>query len=342
MLIRPNERLIDKVRECIADREKYKFDAQQMYARGKVVATSQLPDMPVFIADSIAKEIDLMQETPQSETREAYGIIAPPFKEFWIESKTQNDDLEELTHHLKEDPVTNLIVNEDSLEATVEALVGKSVFRGIHFKTYSVEDYPFDIPTEHVELDQIKWILNGRVYTYHEAHDLLQDQFCYTEIYIDDEGMLLNPAGKFPVRFDTHTNLFAFLPPQDYADTSANAMPMALRCVGLLHQRTEIDHIQTALTRQMRRKLERAGKSVQKEFYWLKIKPHADKNRLLQSMDEIEPVRSKKTSIMTGSRRGHFRVYGKGNGLLFGKYERTVWIPGRNSDGKQEKGYIVE
>ena len=52
-----------------------------------------LPDMPVIVADDIARQIDELPGDPfdpdHSFTAESYGCVAPPFDKFFVEARTE-------------------------------------------------------------------------------------------------------------------------------------------------------------------------------------------------------------------------------------------------------------
>jgi hypothetical protein len=54
-----------------------------------------LPEMPVIVADEIARQIDELPDDPvdpdHSFSAESYGCVAPPFETFFVEARTEVD-----------------------------------------------------------------------------------------------------------------------------------------------------------------------------------------------------------------------------------------------------------
>lgn len=145
----------------------------------------------------------------------------------------------------------------------------------------------------------------------------------FLHLYFDEYGYLLNPKelhAEFVGEWGSNAKQIIKDPLEIAQFTIAAAM-------SILHSGAEMDHQQPP--RQAQRKHKRDNEKKQRrhhdlrDYYILKVGNKSPS----ESGQSRGPNKSKRRE---GLRRGHWRVYGQGNGLLFGKYEKTLWIPERN------------
>lgn len=282
----------------------------------RIKAKINLPDMPVIVADEIARQYDdLPLDGFENDSFPAdwYGNVAPPFGEFWVESRT----FDSRYVHSKE-------------TITIE--------RGVWAKIVNDDEPKELLPNARwtLKLTGFQWfsILSGE-YTF--------EGFIY--VGIREDGQLL---------FDDARWVGSTSP--DYVKQAlGNGFPrnqifpiaafrgfviFFLKAINAMHQRVEVAEVTP--TRQMSRLSERKHGIKLNKYYLLKVKPYE-----LKSIEDFKLIgKPDKMTRREHEVRGHFRYYHPDK-PLFGRAGLTgmIWVPdhtrGNHELGIVEKGYEV-
>lgn len=309
----------------------------------------------IFDASEIASELDRVQRAePGSYPRESYGICAPPFRDryFWIEAITRLNpedyespgDLAEM-ESLGFDPETVLSVTREYRDSEVArgALCIARDYResepGRRYREAG-EDY-----------DNGRWIL---------------EVFGYSAVYKPGE---LTPRNLIPLsarafviigRDGTllsdpeNTLIESYEPDPEARLLSAhgltNMLPFTLLALSFLHRRTEVDYItpnRLERKRAARSLGNKSGAEALRDYYMIRIKPHAERDTPLTDPSQIRPLGAPKGGDKRShSVRGHFRRV-PDSGLFGRGYNagELLWIPdhlrGEGALGEVSKGYKI-
>lgn len=291
----------------------------------RVRAKYGLPDMPVIVADEIARQIDALPGDNFSSTppAESYGIVAPPFKQCFIEAAS--------THQA--------FVDKDSQGRPLRVPAGIA-FRGV--AVYDVGGGGYEeqmISAAHRARmpPNTYWTLALFGYMYvrsAERGSQLRTFPAPLFVHLDPSGRVLDNTEKFYIEvFQSGGITLVLSPPgvQEGIDLNpqlmpaaelANFVPFALRAINAMHRRCIVEEVTPS--RQARRHAEHQEKIPElHNFYVLKVKP-TPTNRPATIADVAQPETS-------GERRshrvrGHFRYYGP-DAPLFGRVTGMVWVP---------------
>lgn len=289
----------------------------RLYDRIRIVA--DLPDMPVIDGSAIARQIDSLPDLPEGTHLPAsfYGIVAPPFEHFWVESTTYKNG--------------GMIQRGCSF-----ALLEDDLARQIN--DHAQEQNNSLAPTEW------RWCLGMMAFQY-EPHIGLMACAGNLYLWLDQKGrVIMKQDGVVHVRdqvwgFQENP---AFILLQSVK--AANFVPFSLKTVNALHQRVEAEHITP--TRQMRRQHERQNPNAKPltDYYVLKVAPTEIKT--LEDAKNIGKPTEEPTTKREHSVRGHFRYYSPEKPML-GRpgAHGAFWIPkhtrGDDTIGKIKKDYEV-
>lgn len=297
------------------------------------------PDCVLLVGDEVADMIDAMP-TLENEEETAfppsfYGCVSPPFPLFFVESRKiyNKRDLIEISKidaryiEVVRAGIASLVIERGMLCEDMSD--DRRAKQGRHLKEGGA---PLPAGT--------KWIL--RFTGYSRQNRVLSMHAGRAFIHLDQDGQILDDMKR------VHTTTFKedeYDPRIDYLSPAALAKQLVftLKTIGLLHEKAEIEEVKPKLSRQARRLAKRQGKPEPKPFYLLKVRERATKRVTVGDIAHSDADAAKRAHQV----RGHFRVYGQaGRGLLFGKYEKTVWVPshvrGDKEQGEIEKGYEIK
>lgn len=197
-----------------------------------------LPTMPVIVADEIARQIDALPDSDASPPASAYGLVAPPFKTFFVEADTFIPDI---------GLVQRGVLIEDYSEQWRSSQLSPAVAR-------------IAPPTTRWLL-AVSAFINPRIRPIHGYAGAAL-------ICIDQQGRLLTDTERVDI-IQIERNDIPTLP----AEGIAEHLPYALKAISAMHQRCPVDQVRPP--RQARRAAERQGIAELHEYYVLKIKPSA-------------------------------------------------------------------
>lgn len=276
-------------------------------------ADPSVPDMPVIVATAIAEQIDAIPGTEvTSYPAASYGVVAPPFKTFFVEAQT-SVEIQGQRHVVDR----GMIVTDMSQIVRERGPVpGTTPPAGTHF------------------------YLANYGYLYMKERGLQSYTGAVVLIHLDKEGYILDDTERLQVFPHTSTGLRrSVLARMGHA--SSAIIPIVYKAISAMHQRCAVDEVtppRICPPRQARR----AGASEleRHKYYVLQVKPIVPASP--------EDFRRIGTPTRTGTRehriRGHFKIYTEA-APLFGKYVRTVWVPehtrGDDSYGDIKKDYKV-
>ena len=307
----------------------------------RVRAVVQYPEMPVVVADEIAKMIDELPDLPHGESYPAawYDVVAPPFKRFFVEAMT----------HIKAGTYNQPGVGPTQLPDTL-------VVRGA--VVYNLTDLDMEDAViapkfrRHIPADT-RWTLGMWCYLWSSDFRKLAMFPGALYVHLNKEGRILDDTRKMQVdSFDNRGPVDIVMLPPDVPKTvktwngrvfppegMANFVPFVLKAVSAMHKRCAVDEVTPG--REARRRAERREKVFLHKHYVLKVKP----TPVARSEDFARVGTPSEVGVREHKVRGHFRYYGESG--LFGKYKNMmVWVPeherGTDSYGMIDKDYRVD
>jgi hypothetical protein len=275
------------------------------------------PSMPPctnLIADEVATLIDSSDAAPDFACWPAdwYGVVAPPWPSCFIEARTTSALAPGAPRYLVE---RGLFMEDLTRSGRID--------RNEH------------LPPGSERPAGTHWILTFYGYARFERTDLylFPGQLF---LHLDRAGRILDDMRGVPmVEYPAH----ALIPGAQYLPLQLlpGFVPFALKAIGLLHERTPVEHV--IPSRQQRRAAQRAGESLS-EHYILRINTPVAQRRSAQ----LPPLANHAPIRREHQVRGHFRFY-TDEKPLFGRIAGAVWIPqhtrGDTTLGSIEKGYAL-
>lgn len=269
---------------------------------------ADIPDMPVIVADEIARQIDSLPDSGgASPPASSYGIVVPPFPRCFIEADVVLPDLGLAQR--------GVIVQDLTKEWRAGGL-SPSIRQAAPVGTY--------------------WLFSATGYLRGQATGGQIYGYAGTMLFhLDADGRLLDDTERVQVVSipgqRPHPNL---LP----GEGLPNHAPYMLKAISAMHQRCAADKVTPP--RPARRAAERHGVKALHEYYVLRVQPR------LSPRDMAEVGRPSKATHQRREHmvRGHFRYYSEEK-PLFGHTSGMIWIPaherGESDIGRIQKDYEV-
>lgn len=284
-------------------------------------------DHQIFIADDVQYQIDA-DPTLTEDVRHGgdyYGIVAPPFKQFWVEARTHPDFF-------------------DDSDVTKDVIMGASV------TVDEIERYSF-MPEG--ATNETRWIMAMQMFRYEELNYAIARGVPTKGIMACLEIIMIPVTGEGVAQFKDGLVSISDIPAElrtqkefalqvnqarhpdmlfvELENTIAvTAVPMVLKAINALHQRCEIAHIE--YPRNYVRRTERKHGYTPHNNYYLKVGA-SDK----RTYPVISSAGNAKNGKRTHHRVGHFAYYSEDKPHVSG-FTGMMW---RNAtivnSGKREK-----
>lgn len=267
----------------------------------------QTPRMPVIVADMIAGQIDALpgefdperveEDTPPAS---AYGVVAPPFPEFFIEVQTELD---------KE----FMGIPPGWIQRGVMLMDMTKVWRDGELSPQIVRTIP----------PGTEWLMTVTGYFRMHTdpyHILTYDNFAL--LHINADGYLLDDTTKINV-IDTSGNPNRDVQMRNAMGTTSH-IPYALKALSALHERTIADKVTPfdLTQRQYRQRYARELPGLAlNEHYVLHVKTVSDPQAMYEVGQPAKNPHGKRAHAV----RGHFRRYTPER-PLFGRVVGAVWV----------------
>lgn len=268
---------------------------------------SSLTEIPVIVADEIARQIDALPDAEASPPASAYGVVIPPFRACFVEA------------------------------ATMAPSVGL-VQRGMYVQDLTPDWRAGELaPAIHAGAPAgTAWIVSAMGYL--RMRGQLQGYGGALLLHLDSAGRLLDDTEAIPiVSHPAGLGQRHQLP----AAGLANHAPYLLKAISAMHQRAEADKVTPQ--RQQRRAAERQGVRQLHDYYVLRVKPSAGARDMADVGQAQRAAGRQREHIV----RGHFRYYGEDRPMFGRPGAvGMVWIPaherGDSAIGRIQKDYEVE
>lgn len=237
-------------------------------------------DLPIIVADPVARQIDELPGDTWSESppAEAYGCVAPPFKRFFVEAETAVN-LAELGS------IGTQIVQRGVLAEVVDQENGwQYVFTP--FAWYQPAQGSTAVGTHTV---------NGRIY-----------------LDIDKAGSILDNLEEVHTAVFDRSELTA-----NKMRSYVSFLPFVLKALSVLHQRTVVERV--THTRQQRRQHQRRHKAEMADYYLLTVKPSQQLESMADVARPVAPV-SKREHVVRGHFRYYTPerpLFGRYSGMVW-------------------------
>jgi len=199
------------------------------------IAFGGIPDdLPVIVADPVARQIDQLpgDTWSQSPPAEAYGCVAPPFKRFFVEAETA--------------------VNLAELGSIGTQIIQRGVLAEVQERgngwQYVLTPFIWYQPAAGSPAVGTHTV-NGRIF-----------------LNIDKAGLILDDLEAVRTAVFDQTLLTA-----DKMRSYVSFLPFVLKALSVLHQRTVVERV--THTRQQRRQHQRRHKAELADYYLLTVKP---------------------------------------------------------------------
>ncbi|HEU4324647.1 MAG TPA: hypothetical protein VFS21_16000 [Roseiflexaceae bacterium] len=269
-----------------------------------------MPELPVIVADEIARQIDALPDTGgASPPASSYGVVVPPFEQFFVEADVELPDLGKVQRAVWVRDLTA----EWRAGGLAPALRQRAP-AGTH------------------------WLVSATGYLYGAAtQGVLYGYQGIMLFHLDDRGHLLDDTEHVQVVSLPNQQPDPLLLP---GDGLPNHAPYLLKAISAMHQRCAADKV-TPL-REDRRRAEREGVQELHDYYILRVQPRLAPQSMAEVGQPTKGQQPKREHIV----RGHFRIYGENSPGLFGKFRnKTIWIPeherGDSDIGRIQKDYEV-
>lgn len=284
------------------------------------------PQCNAFIADAIAERIDSGADAPDFENwpADAYGNVAPPFKEFFVETRG-TISLAEFAESLGLPPGAQFMVEGLGDEVVIErGVLVVDMTSDPRIERLEHLDTGFPLP------EGTKWVLACYGFLRMAGGDIgLFPGHLF--LHIGADGRLLDDtSGVHMVEYPDSM----LLPGVDYYQLAhlATFVPFMLFAVKALHDRCQVEHVKPS--RQQRRYALRKQQINLQEHYILKVTTPVPQRRYPDRPKQDEKRPPKRSHGV----RGHFRFYTQEK-PLFGRIAGAVWVPAHQR-GKREAGTI--
>jgi len=263
------------------------------------------PDIPVLVADEIARQIDALPDdhADRSPAAQEYGVVVPPFRQCFIEAETTAPD------------------------GTISAQRGvfvEDISPALRAGTLA-HDPP---PGAH-------WAMAMHGYLYVPGYPI-QTYPGVMVFHLDDRGYLRDDMARVTVLTDPT------LDRRDPTITDVRGLPThapyALKAISAMHARCAAERVSP--TRQQRRDAERRSTAVLTDYYVLRVKPVVTPHDFSQVGQAQRTQGQRREHVV----RGHFRYY-REDRPLFGRISGMIWIGehtrGDDQIGRIRKDYEV-
>lgn len=269
-------------------------------------------DIPCIVADNIAAQIDqLPDDGDESPAAAAFGTVAPPFSQFFVEAETKAKVRlgpgAGKKQPLMQTVQRGMLIDVEKTDDPNEQWHWRYVMTP--FAWYQ----PIGLSTPITGLQTA----NGRVY-----------------LHLDKDGEILDNLDRIQTAIFDQTPLTV-----DKMRTFVSFLPFILKTLSVLHQKTYVEHITP--TRQLRRMHERKHKKQLADYYILSVQPVQQ----IADMDDVarpvKPAGRRRAHVV----RGHFKYYSPER-PLFGRYSGMIWVEdherGKPELGAIRKDYMVD
>ncbi|NJO83527.1 MAG: hypothetical protein HC828_12390 [Blastochloris sp.] len=298
-------------------------DEIRLYDR--VQAAWGIGEMPVIVADEIARQIDALPDDPNwTPPASDYGVVAPPFKRWFVEATTLPGAGFSLVQR-------GCLCYEVRRSDT--ALMEKLISR----------------PHRKVMPPATHWIIAVWGYFWAADQRILRTFSGPMFVHLDKEGYILDDLARIYMEALGNTPL-VFAPPEVAEGLHlgfdplpqamlANFGPFNFKALAALHQRCPVDHVKPSSAQ--RRRAQKREQLALHDYYVLKVKPA--RTQTLSDFRRIgEPEKAVRREHIV---RGHFRYYTEER-PLFGRVSGAVWVPeherGDDQVGAIRKDYEVK
>lgn len=267
-----------------------------------------LPEIPVIVADEIARQIDALPDGLGSAPASAYGVVAPPFRHFVVEADTVLPE-----YGLVQRAAVVRDFSAEWREGGMARALRAAAPAGTHWLV---------IVMAYLRAPRV-W--GDRIYGYDGT----------LVLHLDDQGRLLDDTERMSVVPGPGGPPGAPLLP---AEGIAEHAVYLLKALSAMHARCAADKVTPE--RQQRRAAERQGVPKLHEYYVLHVLP----TRTPSTMADVgRPVR-RSGEVREHVVRGHFRIYSEDR-PMFGRIAGAVWVPeherGSSDVGRIKKDYEV-
>lgn len=299
----------------------------------RVQKVYQLPAMPVIVADRIAQQLDDMPDLPPgvSYPAEWYGVVAPPFKRFFVEHTST-----------RREPQRVKVQEFGGIE---ETLPPGTTQRGVAVYDATTGDIR-DILDRygHKPREGTRWMLACFGFTWSTITNAVHTFPGPSVLHLDEQGRMLDELAEIgalvpqndravwlPPDAGLGGGIVRALPPLFPGEMMPTNLPFALKAIGAMHLRCEADEV--IPTRDEQRRQRSKGITLHK-YYVLRVKPTTPRS--------VEDFKKIAEPAAVGHRahrvRGHFRYYSEER-PLFGRISGGVFIK-EHSRGKDDYGTI--
>jgi len=270
---------------------------------------SGIPDMPIIVADEIARQIDALPDTRgASPPASSYGIVVPPFPMCFIEADVVLPDI---------GLGQRGVIVTDLTSAWRSGQINRSIRDAAPVGTHWLFS-----ATGYIHGD----LTRGVIYGYRGT----------MLFHLDADGRLLDDTERVQVvSLPGHESIPELRPGSELP----NHAPYMLKAISAMHQRCAADKVTPP--RQARRNAERHGVTELHSYYVLRVQP-TYQPRDMAAVGRPSKAAGQKREHMV---RGHFRYYSPEK-PLFGRTSGMIWIPaherGESDIGQIKKDYEVE
>lgn len=290
-----------------------------------------MPDMPVIVADEIARQIDAMPDAPAhwSPPADSYGCVAPPFARWFIEATTVNAPGDHEGTPIPGGITQRGVVCYDVSDA--------------HLRHQVIPEQMRQHP------DGTHWVIAMWGYIYVSAFRMLNTFPGPMYLNLAADGQILDDTANITMWEPVAGEAVVFGPPEARSHTFVghppmpqfslpNHLPFALKALSAMHQRCPVE--QVTPSRAQRRRAEKHDQVQLHDYYMLKVRPTpTERLEDFQRIGTPEKVPRREHIV-----RGHFRYYTEER-PLFGRVSGMVWVPeherGERDAGRIRKDYEV-
>lgn len=227
------------------------------------------PNVPVIVADEIARQIDALPERGVSPPASDYGIVAPPFASCFIEADTVVDGIGLVQRGVLVEDFSQLFRAGDS-----SPVIASGAPAGTHWLM--------------IMSGFIRPVVQPGLFGYNGV----------MLVHLDAAGRLLDDTERMQIIRVEHRGM----PAAPVADLAGHA-PYALKAISAMHQRCAADKVSPP--RQQRRAAERAGVLALHDYYVLRVRPTYTPQDMRQVGQPTRAERARREHMV----RGHFRYY---------------------------------
>jgi hypothetical protein len=269
-------------------------------------------DIPCIVADNIAAQIDqLPGEGNESPDAAAFGVVAPPFSQFFVEAETSaevsfgpGDGDKPLIQTVQRGMLIDVEEADDQSEEE---------WHWRYVMTPFAWYQPLNLPTVITDLQTA----NGCVY-----------------LHLNKDGEILDHLARIQTAIFDQTPLTV-----NKMQTFVSFLPFILKTLSVLHQKTYVEHVTP--TRQMKRMHQRKHKRQLSDYYILSVQPLQQITDMDDVARPVKPAGRRRAHVV----RGHFKYYSPER-PLFGRYSGMIWVSdherGKPELGAIRKDYMVD